>query len=80
MNRLIYFPVPGRAEASRIALALSGIEWEDVEVNDIEYNKMKESGELPWDMLPILQTPQGTIAESSAILRQPAFRLVVLFG
>jgi len=69
MNRLIYWPEPGRAEASRIALALSGIEWEDVEVNDIEYNKMKESGELPWDMLPILQTPQGTIAESSAILR-----------
>ena len=24
---------------------------------------------LPWDMLPILQTPEGTIAESSSILR-----------
>lgn len=67
--RLIYFPVPGRAEASRIALALSGMEWEDVEVNGIEFNKMKEDGELPWGMLPVLQTSQGTIAESSAILR-----------
>jgi len=69
MMRLVYFSVPGRAEASRIALALSGIEWEDVEVNGIEFNKMKDEGDLPWDMLPILQTSKGTIAESSAILR-----------
>ena len=30
---------------------------------------MKENGELPWNMLPVLQTDNGTIAESSAILR-----------
>ena len=69
MNRLYYFPVPGRAEASRIALSLSGMVWEDIEVNGIEYNKMKESGNLPWNMLPVLETEKGTIAESSAILR-----------
>ena len=69
MHRLIYFPVPGRAEASRIALSLSGIEWEDVEVNGSEFNKMKQEGKLPWGMLPILQTKEGTLAESSAILR-----------
>ena len=69
MHRLVYFSVPGRAEASRIALSLSGIEWEDVEVNGEEFSKMKKEGTLPWGMLPILQTSNGTIAESSAILR-----------
>ena len=69
MIRLFYFPVPGRAEASRIALSLSGMEWEDIEVNGLEYNEMKKSGELPWGMLPVLKTENGIIAESSAILR-----------
>ena len=69
MNRLVYFPVPGRAEASRVALALSNLEWEDIEVDGAVYTNMKNNGELPWKMLPVLQTPNGTIAESSAILR-----------
>ena len=69
MLRLVYFGVPGRAEASRVALSLSGLEWEDVQVNGVRFEIMKNSGELPWDMLPVLQTPEGTIAESSAILR-----------
>ena len=69
MNRLLYFAVPGRGEASRVALALSSLEWEDVEVNGETFNQMKTDGELPWNMLPVLQTPNGTLAESSAILR-----------
>ena len=69
MLRLVYFGVPGRAEASRVALSLSGLEWEDIQVNGVRFEIMKNSGELPWDMLPVLQTPEGTIAESSAILR-----------
>ena len=69
MLRLIYFPVPGRAEACRVALAFSDLEWEDVEVTGVRFEIMKNDRELPWDMLPILQTPKGTIAESSAILR-----------
>ena len=67
--RLVYFPVPGRAEASRVALSLSGLKWDDVEVNGDEYQKMKSEGSLPWGMLPVLITNNGTIAESSAILR-----------
>jgi len=69
MLRLVYFGVPGRAEASRVALALSELEWENVEVNGVRFEIMKNNGDLPWDMLPVLQTPEGTIAESSAILR-----------
>ena len=59
MNRLLYFPVPGRGEASRVALALSELEWEDVEVNGEVFNQMRTNGELPWDMLPVLQTPEA---------------------
>jgi len=69
MFRLVYFAVPGRGEACRVALALSEIEWEDVEVDGEQFRSMQENGELPWNMLPVLQTEKGTIAESSAILR-----------
>ena len=69
MLQLVYFPAPGRAEAIRIALELSSMEWEDVSVDGAGFQVMKENGELPWDMLPVLITPEGTIAESSAILR-----------
>ena len=69
MNRSLYFSVPGRAEASRVALELSSLDWEDVEVNGDTFNQMRNDGDLPWGMLPILQTSNGTIAESSAILR-----------
>lgn len=69
MHRLVYFGVPGRGEASRVALALSSLNWEDVEVNGEQFNEMRENGDLPWNMLPVLQTQNGTIAESSAILR-----------
>ena len=67
--RLMYFAVPGRAEASRLALALSGMEWEDVEIDGNTFQKMRQDGLLPWDMLPVLETDQGMLAESSAILR-----------
>ena len=69
MNRLVYFPEPGRAEAIRVALTLSKLEWEDIEVDGAVYTEMKNNGELPWEMLPVLQTANGTLAESSAILR-----------
>ena len=67
--RLIYFSVPGRAEASRVALSLAGIDWEDIQVDGPEFQNMKANGELPWGMLPVLVTEEGTLAESSAILR-----------
>jgi glutathione S-transferase len=66
---LFYFPIPGRAEGCRVALSLSGVKWEDHEVNGETYTQMKVNGLLPWGLVPILQTPNGTLAESSAILR-----------
>ena len=66
---LFYFPIPGLAEASRIALSLANLEWKDEEINREKFEQMKKSGELPWGLVPILKTPNGTLAESSAILR-----------
>ena len=66
---MVYFPSPGRAEAIRIALSLAGADWEDVSIDGASFQAMKADGQLPWGMVPVLQTPDGTIAESSAILR-----------
>ncbi len=66
---LYYWPIPGLAEASRVALTLAELDWEDVEIDGPMFAKMKEGGELPWGMVPMLQTPEGPLAESIAILR-----------
>ena len=67
--QLYYFPIPGRAEASRVVLSLANLSWKDNEINFEEYGRMKHNGELPWGMVPMLRTPDGVLAESAAILR-----------
>ena len=67
--QLYYFPIPGRAEASRVVLSLAKLDWDDVEISGEEYGRMKRNGDLPWGMVPVLRTPDGVLAESSAILR-----------
>ena len=67
--KLYYWPIPGRAEAARIALSLTNLEWEDVEIDGSRFAAMKAEGSLPWGMVPLLRTPYGDLAESLAILR-----------
>ena len=67
--QLFYWPIPGRAEAARVALSLAKLDWEDVPLTVELYASMKEQGELPWGMVPLLKTPDGGLAESVAILR-----------
>ena len=67
--KLFYWPIPGRAEASRVALSLSNLDWEDVALTGEMFASMKNNGELPWGMVPFLKTPHGGLAESVAILR-----------
>jgi glutathione S-transferase len=69
MHEIIYFSSPGLAESSRLCLEFSGISWKNTTVTWDEYMLLKENGDLPWNLLPIIKTPQGIIAESSAILR-----------
>ena len=69
MYRLIYFSSAGRAEAIRIVLDISKFSWENVIVDFSGYSEMRDSGKLPWGLLPALETPSGILSESSAILR-----------
>jgi len=68
--RLIYFNFPfWRAEASRIALHLAGIPFEDVRPDREAFAAMKASGELPYGQLPVLDVDGVRIAQSVAIAR-----------
>ena len=67
--QLFYWPIPGRAEAARVALSLANLDWEDVSLNRELFATMKSNGDLPWGMVPFLKTPEGGLAESVAILR-----------
>ena len=67
--QLYYFPIPGRAESSRVALSLAKLSWKDNQIDGKEYMQMKNDGLLPWGLVPMLRTPEGVLSESSAILR-----------
>jgi glutathione S-transferase len=67
--QLYYFPIPGRAESSRVALSLANLSWKDNQIDGKEYMQMKRDGQLPWGLVPMLRTPDGNLSESSAILR-----------
>ena len=69
MHEVVYFDSPGFAEVSRFCLGISGLEWKNTVVDWDGYLELKNKGELPWGYLPIIRTPQGTIAESNALLR-----------
>ncbi|MBL6885170.1 MAG: glutathione S-transferase family protein [Candidatus Poseidoniaceae archaeon] len=72
MHELIYFDSPGYAEPTRFCLEISELPWKNTTVDWDGYQALKENGELPWGYLPVLKTPQGTIAESNALMRYAA--------
>ena len=78
--QLFYWPIPGRAEASRVALSLANMDWEDVPLNGELFASMKRNGDLPWGMVPLLKTPEGGLAESVAILRYLGHRCNLIPG
>jgi prostaglandin-H2 D-isomerase / glutathione transferase len=68
--RLTYFNFPfWRAEASRLALHLGNIPFEDIRPTREEFMQMKASGDLPYGQLPVLQIDGTMIAQSVAIAR-----------
>jgi len=52
---LYYFLVPGRAEATRVALAYAGKEWKDNRITGAEYGASKWAGKG----LPVLEVRGG---------------------
>ena len=72
MHELIYFDSPGYAEPTRFCLEISELPWKNTTVDWDGFQALKDSGELPHGYLPILKTPQGTLAESNALMRYAA--------
>ncbi|MEJ6563439.1 MAG: glutathione S-transferase family protein [Euryarchaeota archaeon] len=72
MHELIYFDSPGYAEPIRFCLEISQVPWKNTTVDWDGYLALKNNDELPWGFLPILKTPQGTLAESNALVRYAA--------
>ena len=68
--QLIYFDIPGLAEASRQTLRAGNIEFEDVRLSREDFQQKKEAGEFPFGQLPVLVLDDGTkVSQSNAILR-----------
>jgi len=68
--KLIYPDVPfWRAEMSRLALFIGGIEFEDLRPSREEIAKMRNEGIFPFGQLPVLQVDGKTIAQTGAIAR-----------
>ena len=72
MHELIYFESPGYAEPTRLCLEISQVSWKNTTVDWDGFQELKDNGELPYGYLPILKTPQGTLAESNALMRYAA--------
>jgi len=67
MPRLVYFSSRGLTEPIRLVLAEAGVEYEDVGVGlynpanqPQEFIKLKQSGKLDWDSLPLWEEEDGT--------------------
>lgn len=67
-SRLVYFGIPGRAEAIRLALAIGGVEFEDKRVPFPAWGKLKPN--TPWGTVPVLELADGSkLAQARSILR-----------
>lgn len=67
--KLIYFDIPGKAEAIRLCAAVGKVAMDDVRITRDEFTAMKESKQLPFGQVPSLEVDGQILAQSSAILR-----------
>eukprot|EP00565_Helicotheca_tamesis_P008879 CAMPEP_0185739704 /NCGR_PEP_ID=MMETSP1171-20130828/36008_1 /TAXON_ID=374046 /ORGANISM="Helicotheca tamensis, Strain CCMP826" /LENGTH=221 /DNA_ID=CAMNT_0028411339 /DNA_START=40 /DNA_END=705 /DNA_ORIENTATION=- len=66
--KLTYFGIPGRGEATRLALSIGNVEFTDDRIVFKEWPELKPK--TPWGSLPTLTLSDGTvIAQQRAILR-----------
>eukprot|EP00310_Coccolithus_braarudii_P002369 CAMPEP_0183366872 /NCGR_PEP_ID=MMETSP0164_2-20130417/90404_1 /TAXON_ID=221442 /ORGANISM="Coccolithus pelagicus ssp braarudi, Strain PLY182g" /LENGTH=289 /DNA_ID=CAMNT_0025542699 /DNA_START=98 /DNA_END=967 /DNA_ORIENTATION=- len=66
--RLIYFGLPGRGEAIRLALAIGGVDFEDTRVPFPAWGRVKPT--TPWGTLPVLELADGSqLAQARSVLR-----------
>lgn len=69
-STLSYFGIPGRGEATRIALTLGGVKFTDERFTFPAFKAKKEAGVFPFGSVPVLTLKNGTkICQSRAIER-----------
>jgi len=67
-SRLVYFGIPGRAEAIRLALAIGGVDFEDKRIPFPAWGKLKST--TPWGTVPVLELADGSeLAQARSVLR-----------
>lgn len=67
---LIYFDIPGKGEAIRLAAAYAGLPLVDNRISREEFVRLKENGELKYGQVPALRVNGTTVVnQSAAIMR-----------
>ena len=67
--RLIYFPIEGRAELTRLLFRYSGVEFEDYGLPRENWPTLKQDPKIKFGQVPILEISGKPVAQSSAIVR-----------
>lgn len=67
--KLTYLGIKGYAEPIRLALVVGGLEFEDRRVSHEEVKAMRESGELTFGQVPMLEIDGEKFVQSQALLR-----------
>ena len=62
--KMIYFDMKGRAEPTRLALAIGGIDFEDERISREAFMAAKTNGEYPFGQLPVLVVNGRMVAQS----------------
>merc|ERR1712025_772612 len=62
---LTYFALPGRGEAIRMALEVSGVKYNEQILDFAEFAKKKANGDFPFGTLPVLTLADGTVIGQS---------------
>ena len=65
--KLTYFDIPGAAEKVRLALVVSGTEFEDNRIQREAWPELKPK--TPWGQVPILEVDGKVLTQSYAMLR-----------
>ena len=70
MIKLYYWPIYGRAEPIRMLLSHARVPFEDIEVTDDLFQKLKQDNSLEFEQLPMLELPTGEkLCQTRAIIR-----------
>jgi glutathione S-transferase len=67
--KLTYFRYPGRAEPSRLAFVIGGIDFEDERLDQAKFQERKQAGDFPIGSIPVLEINGNMYCQSNAILR-----------